>query len=608
MLSEIIEKTIKTLPNLPGVYLMHSVDDTVIYVGKAKNLKNRVTQYFRSGKNHTPKVRAMVSNIHHFEYIVTDSELEALVLECTLIKKHMPKYNILLKDDKTYPFIKITGNNEFPKVIMTRKMVNDGGKYFGPYLNSNVARGSIELLRKIFGIYTCNRNFPKDIGKGRPCLYYHMKQCRGICTGAVSAEEYAHIMERVREFLEGNHSSAIKKMEDEMCIASENMEFERAAALRDSIQNLKSISEKQKIVGDLKKEMDYIAYASDAGEHVVQVFFVRGGKLSGRENFRMKNTESESVPEIITQFITQFYANSNQVPFELVVQCEIEDSETLVKWLEAQRGGKVVITVPKRGEKKKMLDMCYANALQSLDTINLTGSRERKIMLEIKELLGLDKMPRLIECYDISHTGGADSVGGMVVYEDTKPKKNRYRRFKIDSAESCDDYGAMSEVIFRRVNRFLEGDEKFTPLPDLILLDGGKGHVSVIRKLLRNLDVSIPVFGLAKDDSHKTKELVGEDEDIAISIRSHLFRFLAGVQEEVHRYAITYHKKLHKKSSVKSVLSDIPGVGEAKRTALLKHFKSVENIKNASVEELCMVKGISERIAEEINGFFQQRS
>ncbi len=603
---ENIENMIKTLPDKPGVYLMHAKDDTVIYVGKAKNLKNRVTQYFRSGSSHTPKVRAMVANIHRFEYIVTDSELEALVLECNLIKKYMPRYNILLKDDKHYPFIKITADKEFPKVVMTRKMEKDGALYFGPYLNANVARGSIELLRRIFGIYTCNRKFPADIGRGRPCLYYHMKQCKGVCRGEVSADEYAGIMDNVKEFLEGKHEAAVKRLKEQMFEASEKMEFEKAASLRDSIASLESISEKQKMIGNIKNEQDFIAYASNGGEACVQIIFVRDGKVSGRENFRIKNTESEELSEVIAQFIQQFYSISPLIPREIFVQCEPDGIDNIVNWLSEIRGSKVTVSVPFRGEKKKLLDMTYENAIQSLETVNRIKSAERSIMMELKDTLGLNEIPRIIECYDISHTAGSDAVGGMVTFSDTHPKKSGYRRFKIESADASDDYGAMSEVIFRRINRAVEdNDPKFLPLPDLILLDGGRGHVATIRNLFNNMGISIPVFGLVKDDKHKTRELTDDTSTIGISIRSPLFKFLARVQEEVHRYAIGYHKNLHKKSTVHSQLEEIPGVGKAKRLALLEHFKSVSAIKKASHEELCAVKGISPSLADNILKFFK---
>ena len=607
-MSEIIENTIKTLPDEPGVYLMHSADDTVIYVGKAKNLKNRVTQYFRSHKNHTPKVVAMVSHVHRFEYIVTDSEAEALVLECNLIKKYMPKYNILLKDDKHYPFIKITADREFPKIMITRKPEHDMAKYYGPYLNANVARKSIEMLRRLFGIYTCSRKFPRDIGKGRPCLYYHMKQCSGVCTGNVSAEEYNEAISNAKAFLDGRHAAAVSQMEAEMYKASDELKFEKAAALRDSIEVLKGISEKQKAIVNNNLEQDFIAYASDGEEACIQVFFVRDGKLSGRDNFKMKNTESERLEEIYSQFILQFYAVGGQIPKTIYLMCEPDEKEILEEWLSGLKGSKVAISVPQRGEKRKMLDMAEANAVQAIEAINLTKTRERAIMLELKSLLSLAKMPRIIECYDISHTAGADSVGGMVSYYDTHPKKSSYRKFKIESAAAADDYGAMSEVVFRRINRALEGDEKFLPLPDLILLDGGRGQVSTVRKLLANIGVSVPVFGLAKDDKHRTKEITSDTESITVPIRPKLFRFLANMQEEVHRYAIGYHKNLHKKSTVKSGIESIPGIGPAKHAALLEYFKSVENIRAADKEALSNVKGINPDLAERIYEYFRKNN
>ncbi len=617
-MNEKLQTKLKTLPDDPGVYLMHNAQGDVIYVGKAKNLKNRVRQYFQSNKNHTPKVRAMVENVDIFEYIVTDSELEALMLECNLIKKYMPKYNILMKDDKHYPFIKIDVRSPYPKMQMTRKMELDGARYFGPYLNANVARDSIDILRKLFGLYSCNRQFPRDCGRGRPCLYYHMKQCVGVCSGTITPEEYHTVVEQAFDFLVGKHQRLLSIFEQEMKDASDKMEYERAANYRDKIRSIEKISQRQKMLGDLKKEQDFIAFARDGDEACVQVFFVRSGKVSGRENYMMRNTSSESIKDILQQFIKQFYSQSELVPREIILQERIDDLEIIQDWLSAMRGTRVSLQVPQRGEKKQLLQMAIANAQQALEGINATKNKARAMLLELKELLNLPALPHRIEAYDISNTGGADSVGSLVVFHDGRPKKSEFRKFKIKTVDGPDDYSSMREVVYRRLAHAQKEQEeiqngilpvekaKFLPMPDLILLDGGKGHVGVIRELLEEMHISIPVFGMAKDDRHRTKSLTTDKDIIDLNMQKRVFRFLAEVQEEVHKQAVGYHSKLHKKKQLLSELEHIKGVGPAKRKALLQHFKSASAVKRATVEELQAVCGITEALATEIYQTFHR--
>lgn len=611
-MNESIQSMLKTLPDKPGVYLMRDKTDKVIYVGKAKVLKNRVRQYFQSSKHHSPKVVAMVEHIHRFEYIVTDSETEALMLECNLIKEYRPKYNILLKDDKHYPFLKIEGGQEYPKIVMTRKRERDHAKYYGPYLNVGVARDTLDLLRKLFGLHACNREFPKEFNRGRPCLYYHMKQCPGICTGRVSPEEYRQAVRRAEDFLEGKTGNLTRELTQAMYEASEKMEYEKAAHYRDRIKNIEQLTDKQKMLVNIKHEQDFIAYAQDGEEACVQVFFVRDGKVLGREHFEMKGAGTEKGSDLLGGFVKQFYHHSEMIPKEILLQEEIEDREEIAAWLTGERGSKVTVTVPKQGAKKAMMDMVRGNALQSLENIRSVANKTKALLLELKEELQLPILPRRIEAYDISNTAGADSVGGMVVFTDGTPLKRAYRKFKIQSIEGADDYGSMCEVIFRRMTHGIEEQNqieagqlaadkaKFVPLPDLILLDGGKGHVNTVKQLMAEKGWSVPVLGMVKDDRHKTRAITNGEQEFSFAVSSPAFRFFAGVQEEVHRHAISYHKQVHKKHQLMSSLEEIAGIGPAKRKALLKHFGSAGAIKKAEVEELQQVTGITEELAQRI--------
>ena len=610
-MNDTIREMLKTLPDRPGVYLMRDDKGTVIYVGKAKILKNRVRQYFQSSKNQTPKVRAMVEHIHRFEYIVTDSETEALMLECNLIKKYNPKYNILLKDDKHYPFLKIT-KGLYPKIMMVRKRERDNAKYFGPYLNANIARETLELLRKLFGLYSCSRVFPRDCGKERPCLYYHMKQCCGVCTGGITPEEYQQNVRRAEEFLEGKTGDLKQEFTQEMYRASENMEFEKAARYRDRLRNMEQITEKQKMLINVKKEQDYIAYAQDGEEACVQVFFVRDGKVLGREHYAMNGAGTAPGAEILSGFVKQFYHDSEMIPKEILLQEEIEDREEIADWLSGLRGSKVSISVPQRGEGRAIMEMVRSNALQSLDNIRSAANKTKALLLELKEELHLPILPRRVEAYDISNTGGADSVGGMVVFSDGVPLKRAYRKFQIKSIEGPDDYGSMCEVLFRRIRHGMEEQQqveagtlerekaKFLPLPDLILLDGGKGHVNAVAEMMREQGWSIPLLGMVKDDRHRTRAITNGQQEFTFGIQSPPFRFFAQVQEEVHRHAISYHKNLHQKKQLLSSLEEIPGIGPAKRKALLRHFGSAGAVKGAEIEQLCQVSGITRELAERI--------
>ena len=607
-----IRESLKTLPDQPGVYLMRDVSDTVIYVGKAKILKNRVRQYFQSSKNQAPKVRAMVEHIHRFEYIVTDSETEALMLECNLIKKYCPKYNILLKDDKHYPFLKIQGKVPYPRITITRKRERDHAKYFGPYLNVHIARETLDLLRKLFGLYSCNRVFPRDCGKGRPCLYYHMKQCVGVCTGNISPQEYQQTLCRAEAFLEGKTGALKQEFTQMMYQASERMEYEKAAFYRDQLRNIEQIEKKQKMLVNIKKEQDYIAFAQDGEEVCIQVFFVRDGKVLGREHYKMNGAGAAPGAEILSGFVKQFYHNNEMIPKEILLQEEIEDRGEIEVWLSEIRGSKVVINVPKRGDGRAMMEMVRNNAVQSLENIRSVSNKTKALLLELKEELHLPVLPRRIEAYDISNTAGADSVGGMVVFADGVPLKRAYRKFQIKSVEGPDDYASMCEVLYRRMKHGIEEQKqvetgalerskaKFLPLPDLILLDGGKGHVSAVAGMMKEQSWNIPLLGMVKDDRHRTRGITDGQQEFTFGVQSLPFRFFAQVQEEVHRHAISYHKKVRKKKQLLSSLEEIPGIGPAKRKALLKHFGSAAAIKRANAVELCQVSGITPELAERV--------
>lgn len=614
-----IAEELKNLPENPGVYLMHDKAGKIIYVGKAKVLKNRVRQYFQNSKNHPPKVRAMVSNISWFEYIITDTEMEALVLECNLIKKHKPRYNILLKDDKTYPYIKVTMNEEYPRVFMSRKLLDDGAKYFGPYVGMGTVNNTLDVVRKIFMPPVCKRRFPESIGKGRPCLNFHIKNCFAPCTGKVSQKEFYAVFEEICKFLEGDKKALLAELREEMKKASLEMDYERAATFRDKIKAIEDIESKQKIVAtDGPSDRDVLAIAHGETTRYVAVFFIRDGKVSGRETYKINNVEYESDSVVLGDFIKQFYSENNTVVREIISEAEPEDREMLEKMLSEKCGKRVRIIVPKRGEKREFVAMVKKNAEQAAENDKLRFLRENKnfALLELQKALGLPNEPKRIESYDISNISGADSVGVMVVFDDGKPSKSKYRQFKIKTVYGADDYASTAEVIYRRFRRALDESEaiengtllkanaKFLPLPDLILADGGKGHVRAIKEMLAAMETDIPVFGLVKDNRHRTRGIVDEDKEIEIKTYGALFDFLTRVQDEVHRFAISCFKSLHSKNAFHSELHDIPGVGKVRRLKLMEYFGGIDKIRAATEEELnCAVdKKTAKAVFEYFNG------
>ncbi len=619
-----LKDELKRLPDNPGVYIMHDKKDTVIYVGKAKILKNRVRQYFHASANHTPKVKAMVANIAYFEYIVTDSEVEALVLECTLIKKYRPKYNILLKDDKQYPYIKVTLNEEYPRIMMVRRLENDGAKYFGPYMGSNTIKNTLDMVQKIFTPPTCGRKFPEDIGKGRPCLNYHIKNCFAPCTGNVSKAEYRKVYYDICAFIEGRHKELYKLLEDEMNRASENMQFEKAAVYRDRIRSLKALEEKQKILNtDDMTDRDIVAVARGDGDAFAEIFFIRSGRVTGRENFRLSNVGDASDSAVTADFLKQFYSVSPDIPREICTSAEPEEKELISEWLSSQAKRKVVLSVPKRGEKKRLADMVMKNAVIAARNTKIKEMSEFKksnVLKELQKTVNMEKLPYRIESYDISNISGTNNVASMVVFENGRAENKKYRRFKINTVEGADDYKAMQEVLHRRFlraleeqekidkNELAEKDAKFLPMPDLILADGGKGHVRACRQMLDMMELDIPVYGMVKDDRHKTRGLTSEEGEIELNMTSAVFHLITRIQDEVHRVAISYHRQLRSKTAVRSVLDDIPGIGEKKRGILLKAFGSVERIRAASEEEIAAVKGITRTNAVRIKEFFEGNS
>lgn len=608
-----IQEELKKLPAKPGVYIMHDEKDTIIYVGKAISLKNRVRQYFQSSRNLGIKKEQMVQQIARFEYIITDSELEALVLECNLIKEHRPKYNTMLKDDKSYPFIKVTVNEEYPRVLFARQMKKDKSKYFGPYTSAGAVKDSLELIRKLYHVRTCNRNLPKDIGKERPCLYYHIKQCKAPCQGYISKEEYRRQTEGVLDFLNGDYKKLLKELEEKMLQASEELRFEDAAEYRDLMQNIEKIGERQKITGSQGEDKDVIAMVADEEDAVVQVFFIRDGKMIGRDHFYLKIAADSTSSQVLLNFVKQFYAGTPFIPKELMLQEEIEETAVLEEWLTKKRGQKVHIRVPKKGTKEKLVELAARNAqmVLSQDREKLKREEGRTIgaMKEICQLLELDDITR-VESYDISNISGFESVGSMVVYEKGKPKRNDYRKFKIKSVKGPDDYASMEEVLTRRFQRGLreQGDSEetggFSQFPDLILMDGGKGQVHIAENVLENLGISIPVCGMVKDDNHRTRGLYYHDREIPINHSTEGFKLITRIQDEVHRFAIEYHRLLRSKGQIHSVLDDIEGIGPARRKALMKQFKSIEAIREASVEELKNTPSMNIQAAEKVYEFF----
>lgn len=616
-----IQEELKKLPDKPGVYIMHGLSDEIIYVGKAIILRNRVRSYFRESTVKSPKIQKMVTQITRFEYIVTDSELEALVLENNLIKEHNPKYNTMLKDDKTYPYIKVTLGEEYPRVMFSREMKKDKSRYFGPYTSMGAVKDVVELINKLFGLRTCRKNLPRDFGKDRPCLQYHMKQCMAPCTGNVPKEEYRQQVQKALDFLNGEYTAELKRLKEKMTEASDNLEFEEAIRYRDLYASVKRISERQKITDSDGEDKDIIAMAKDEEDAIVQVFFVRGGKLIGREHFYMTNVSECQNAEILSDFVKQYYSGTPFIPRELLLQEEIEDKETIENYVSMKRGGKVKISIPKKGKKEKLVELAAENAALVLSKDREKIKREEgRTIGAVKEIGKWLELPNIVrmEAFDISNTNGFENVGSMVVYEKGKPKRSDYRKFKIRTVAGPDDYACMHEVLTRR---FLHGIEEsreledknmqaefgsFTKFPDLILMDGGRGQVNIALQVLEELKLNIPVCGMVKDDNHRTRGLYYNNVEIPIDTNSEGFKLITRIQDEAHRFAIEYHRSLRSKKQVDSVLDKIPGVGPARRKALMRHFKSIEEIKNATVEMLCEIPEIPQSAAEEIYAFFRK--
>ena len=611
-----IQEELKKLPGKPGVYLMHDEKDEIIYVGKAISLKNRVRQYFQSSRSKRPKIEQMVTKIARFEYIVTDSELEALVLECNLIKEHRPKYNTMLMDDKTYPYIKVTVREAYPRVLFSRQMKKDKSKYYGPYTSAGAVKDTIELIRKIYKIRTCNRNLPKDIGKERPCLNYHIKQCDAPCQGYISEETYGEKIRKVTEFLNGNFDPVLKELEEKMMEASENMEFEQAIEYRELIGSVKQIAQKQKISNSDGEDKDIIAMAADGEDAVVQVFFVREGRLIGRDHFYLRIAPQEKTSEVLGSFVKQFYAGTPFIPRELMLQTEIEDMEVIGQWLSGKKGQKVYLRVPKIGTKEKLVELAAKNAQlvlsQDKEKIKREEGRTIGAAKEIAALLDIPHIYRM-EAFDISNISGFENVGSMVVYERGKPKRSDYRKFKIKGVQGPDDYACMEEVLKRRFTHGMKEQENedlggFAKFPDVILMDGGKGQVNVALKVLEELGLSIPVCGMVKDDKHRTRGLYFQNREIPIDRGSEGFRLITRIQDEAHRFAIEYHRSLRTKEQVHSILDDIEGIGPARRKALMKAFPSLEEIKSADVEALAGVSTMNRAAAEKVYYFFHKKN
>lgn len=608
-----IEEELKKLPAKPGVYLMHDEKDAIIYVGKAISLKNRVRQYFQASRNKSAKIEQMVTHIRRFEYIVTDSELEALVLECNLIKEHHPKYNTMLMDDKGYPFIKVTVNEDYPRVMLARRMQKDKAKYFGPYTNVTAVRDTIDLIRKLYCIRSCNRNLPRDIGKDRPCLNYHIKQCKAPCQNYISREEYRTSVEEAIRFLNGHYDDILKDLQAKMDEASENLEFEKAIELRELIGSVKAIAQKQKMTDSSGEDRDILAVEQDEEDAVVQVFFIRGGRLIGRDHFFLKNAAEDTRSEILSSFIKQFYAGTPFIPSELMLQEHLEEQEILEQWLSKKKEQRVHIRVPQKGEKEKLVELARKNAALVLSTDKERLKREEGRTIgavkEIEQLLHLQGIVRM-EAFDISNTSGFASVGSMVVYEKGKPKRSDYRKFKIKGVQGPDDYASMEEVLTRRFQHGMDEQNQgaigssFTAFPDLILMDGGKGQVNVALNVLEKLNLKIPVCGMVKDDSHRTRGLYYNNEEIAIERNSEGFKLITRIQDEAHRFAIEFHRKLRGKGQIHSILDEIEGIGPTRRKDLMKHFASLDAIKNASVEELRELPSMNEKSAKQVYSFF----
>ena len=603
-----IQEELKKLPARPGVYIMHDEKDTIIYVGKAVSLRNRVRQYFQTSRNKGAKIESMVTHIARFEYIVTDSELEALVLECNLIKEHRPKYNTMLKDDKSYPFIKVTVNEAFPRVLFARRMKKDKAKYFGPYTSAGAVKDVIELVQKLYHIRTCNRNLPRDIGKERPCLFYHIHQCHGPCQGKVSQDEYRSQIQGALKFLNGDSDDIFRELEEKMLLASEELRFEDAMEYRDLCNSIRKIKERQKITSYGEEDKDVIAMAMEETDAVVQVFFIREGKLIGRDHFYLKVAQGDSRAQVLSSFLKQFYAGTPFIPREVMLQDEIEDGVIIQEWLTQRRGQRVYLRVPKKGTKEKLVELAAENAWMVLskdkERIKREEGRTIGAVKEIESWIGLKGVQR-IEAYDISNISGFESVGSMVVYEKGKPKRSDYRKFKIKWVQGPNDNASMEEVLTRRFTHESDKEyDSFALLPDLIMMDGGRGQVNVALKVLENLNLQIPVCGMVKDDHHRTRGLYYRNQEIPIDTSSEGFRLITRIQDEAHRFAIEFHRSLRSKEQVHSVLDEIPGIGPARRKALMRKFKSLEAVRDASLEELIQTEAMNERSARQVYEFF----
>ena len=614
-----IQEELKKLPQKPGVYIMHDADDTIIYVGKAISLRNRVRQYFRPSHDEGIRKDQMVKQIARFEYIITDSELEALILECNLIKEHRPKYNTMLRDDKSYPYIRVTLGEAFPRVLFSRQMKKDKSRYFGPYTSAGAVKDTIELLRKIYQLRTCNRTLPRDTGKDRPCLNYHIHQCMAPCQGYISQEEYRKRIDKAIEFLNGNYQLVLKELEEKMQQASENLEFEKAIEYRELLNSVKQVAQKQKITNSDGEDKDVIAIASDREDAVVQVFFVRDGKLIGRDHFHVRVGSDDTKSQVLAEFIKQFYAGTPFIPKEIMLPEEIEEADVISQWLTEKRGQKVYIRVPKKGSKEKLVELAAKNAVMVLSQDKEKIKREEgRTIGALKEIAGLLEMEHLsrIEAFDISNINGFETVGSMIVYEKGKPKRSDYRKFKLKTITGPDDYGSMYEVLTRRFTHGMreraERKEQnleqeygsFTKFPDLIMMDGGKGQVNVALKVLDELKLNIPVCGMVKDDNHRTRGLYYNNQEIPIEKSSEGFKLITRVQDEAHRFAIEYHRSLRSKEQVHSVLDDIPGIGPARRKALMRRFLSLDAIREADIETLAQVDAMNEQSARAVYEFF----
>ena len=616
-----IQEELKKLPGKPGVYLMHDEKDAIIYVGKAISLKNRVRQYFQSSRNKGAKIEQMVTHISRFEYIVTDSELEALVLECNLIKEHRPKYNTMLRDDKTYPYIRVTVGEDFPRVLFSRQQKKDRSRYFGPYTSAGAVKDTIELINKLYQLRTCNRNLPKDIGKDRPCLNYHIHQCNAPCQGYISKEEYRQRVDAAVEFLNGNYAPILKSLQEKMMAASEEMQFEKAIEYRDLLNSVKQIAQKQKITHNDGEDKDIIALAADDRDAVVQVFFIRDGKLIGRDHFYVKIGNEDTKEQILTTFVKQFYSGTPFIPREIMLPEEIDDHEVLAEWLGEKRGGKVYIRIPQKGMKEKLVELAQKNAelvlSQDKEKIKREEGRTIGAMKEIAGWLDLPGLQR-VEAFDISNINGFETVGSMVVYEKGKPKRSDYRKFKLRTVTGPDDYASMHEVLTRRFTHGMREQEEmqekelgaeygsFTRFPDLIMMDGGRGQVNICLKVLDELHLNIPVCGMVKDDNHRTRGLYYNNIEIPIDRGSEGFKLITRIQDEAHRFAIEYHRSLRSKEQVHSILDDIPGIGPSRRKALMKKYQSLEAIREASAEDLADTESMNEKAAQAVYEFLHK--